>query len=132
MTNDGDIVNKILRSENSHEKEYIVSVSTPITKEFIKAMRAGVYLPELEQTTAKCFVQKMDDYRFRIILTQGLNRQIRRMCEALDYHASRLIRVRIMHITIGKLKVGEIRNLNKKELRELFETIKDSNPDYQG
>jgi 23S rRNA pseudouridine2604 synthase len=132
MTNDGDIVNKILRSENTPEKEDIVSVSTPITPEFIKAMRAGVHLPDLEKTTKKCFVQKMDDYRFRIILTQGLNRQIRRMCEALDYHASRLIRVRVMHINIGKLKVGELRKLNRKEERELFETIKDSNPDFRG
>lgn len=131
MTNDGDIVNKILRSENAHEKEYIVTVSTPITKEFIKAMRSGVALPELEAVTKKCFVQKMDDYRFRIILTQGLNRQIRRMCEALGYHASRLIRTRVMHIQLGKLKVGELRKLNKKELRELFEEIKDSNPDYR-
>ena len=130
MTNDGDIVNKILRAENSHEKEYIVSVNTPITKDFIKSMRSGV--PILDTITKKAFVQKMDDYRFRIILTQGLNRQIRRMCEALDYHVTRLRRVRVMHIQLGKLPVGKHRQLTKNELKVLLERIKDSNPDFRG
>jgi len=130
LTNDGEIVNKILRAGNEHEKEYIVTVNKPITKEFIKAMRSGVELPEIDAITKRCFVQKMDDYRFRIILTQGLNRQIRRMCEALDYHANRLIRTRVMHVQLGKLKPGQLRSFNKKEIRELFESIKDSNPDY--
>ena len=124
MTNDGDIVNKILRASNQHEKEYIVTVNQPITKEFIKAMREGV--PILDSVTKRCFVQKMDNYRFRIILTQGLNRQIRRMCEYLGYHVRRLQRVRVMHIPLGKLPVGKWRKLTRKEVKELHRMIKDS------
>ncbi|MBT8219122.1 MAG: 23S rRNA pseudouridine(2604) synthase RluF [Bacteroidia bacterium] len=127
MTNDGDIVNKILRASNQHEKEYIVTVNQTITKEFIKALRAGV--PILDTVTKRCFVQKMDNYRFRIILTQGLNRQIRRMCEYLGYHVNRLRRVRVMHISLGKLPVGKWRHLTQQEVKQMHQMIKDSSAD---
>jgi 23S rRNA pseudouridine2604 synthase len=124
MTNDGDIVNKILRSKNNHEKEYIVTVTTPITNEFIKTMSSGVAI--LDTITKKCIVEKLTDYKFKIILTQGLNRQIRRMCEELEYKISALKRVRIMNINLDDLRVGEIRNFTEEELAHILSEVEDS------
>ncbi len=116
MTNDGDIVNKILRAGNRHEKEYIVKVDRPITNDFISKMSNGVPLHELETTTKKCKVERISRFIFRIILVQGLNRQIRRMCDYLGYDVIELKRVRIMNISIGNLAIGKWRDLTKKEL----------------
>ena len=117
MTNDGDIVNKILRAGNNHEKEYIVTVNKSITDEFIKGMSNGV--PILGTVTKKCLVKKESKNSFRIILTQGLNRQIRRMCEYFGYEVKKLERIRIMNVSLGNLKIGSWRYLTKKELAEI-------------
>ncbi|MDK0864233.1 23S rRNA pseudouridine(2604) synthase RluF [Clostridium perfringens] len=117
MTNDGDIVNKILRAGNNHEKEYIVTVNKPISDEFIKGMSNGV--PILGTVTKKCLVKKESKNSFRIILTQGLNRQIRRMCEYFGYEVKKLERIRIMNVSLGNLKIGSWRYLTKKELAEI-------------
>ncbi|MEO5909507.1 MAG: 23S rRNA pseudouridine(2604) synthase RluF [Pelobium sp.] len=124
LTSDGNIVNKILRAGNQHEKEYIVTVNKPITPEFIRKMGNGV--PVLDTVTAKCFIKKESDYVFKIILTQGLNRQIRRMCEYLHYEVTKLKRTRIMNVTIGKLPVGKWRNLTKEEMMEIMEMVEQS------
>jgi len=121
LTNDGDIVNEILRAENEHEKEYIVSVDRPINDDFIKKMSSGVKI--LGTTTLPCEVRAIDKFTFNIILKQGLNRQIRRMCEVLGYEVTRLQRVRIMNITLGKLPYGQWRDLTKKEKDRLFEEL---------
>ena len=121
LTNDGDIVNEILRAENNHEKEYIVSVDKPITPEFIEKMSKGVRI--LGQKTLPCKVTQISKYEFNIILTQGLNRQIRRMCEVLGYEVYRLQRVRIMNITLGNLPEGQWRDLTKKEKTRLFQEL---------
>ncbi|MEX0812087.1 MAG: 23S rRNA pseudouridine(2604) synthase RluF [Chitinophagales bacterium] len=117
LTNDGEIVNKVLRAGNKHEKEYIVRVNKKITDDFIKAMRSGI--PVLDTITNKCFVKKESNHEFRIILTQGLNRQIRRMCEYLGYKVKALQRIRIMHIKLDTLPVGKWRHLNKAEVTKL-------------
>ncbi len=117
MTNDGDIVNRILRAAGKHEKEYIVTVNKPITKEFLEKMAAGV--PILDTVTLPCTVTQEDRFTFRIILVQGLNRQIRRMCEALNYRVLKLTRIRIMNIHLGRLKPGDWRNLTPAELNGL-------------
>lgn len=122
LTNEGDIVNEILRSENRHEKEYIVSVDRPITPDFLAKMAKGVKI--LGQTTLPCEVTQLSKYEFNIILTQGLNRQIRRMCEELGYNVVRLQRIRIMNIQLGNnLPVGQWRYLSKKEKSELFNEL---------
>ncbi|RYD79443.1 MAG: 23S rRNA pseudouridine(2604) synthase RluF [Sphingobacteriales bacterium] len=123
LTNDGDIVNKILRARNNHEKEYMVTVTTPITPEFLQAMRNGV--PILDTVTRKCDVRQLDEFTFKIILTQGLNRQIRRMCEYLDYKVARLKRLRIMNLKLD-VPVGKWRYLSKNELAEINELTADS------
>ena len=117
LTNDGDIVNNVLRAENRKEKEYIVTVNKKITTEFIDKMRKGVRI--MGRITRKCFVKKIYENRFKIILTQGMNRQIRRMCEVLGYRVTKLKRVRIMDIHLDT-KVGEYRNLNNDEIEQLF------------
>ena len=122
LTNDGNIVNEILRVENNHDKEYIVTVDRPISNQFIRKMSNGI--PILGTITKKCFVQKIGKNAFKIILTQGLNRQIRRMCEYLDYRVVSLKRVRIMNIKLGDLKVGHWRELTRKELEILKENLK--------
>lgn len=122
LTNDGNIVNKILRAENQHEKEYIVAVNKEITPDFIKKMSSGV--PILDTVTNPCNINQIDKYTFRIILTQGLNRQIRRMCEYLDYRVVGLKRVRIMNIMLGRLKTGDYRNVTEKEIEELNHLIR--------
>lgn len=124
MTNNGDIINKMMRSGNQHEKEYKVTVNKPITPEFIEQMANGV--PILDTVTRKCKVEMIGKYKFRIILTQGLNRQIRRMCEYLGYKVTELKRVRVMNIELGNLKPGEYRKVTEAEITELYELIKDS------
>tara|TARA_B110000444_G_scaffold259469_1_gene303302 strand:- start:1027 stop:1764 length:738 start_codon:yes stop_codon:yes gene_type:complete len=128
LTNDGDIVNKILRARNNHEKEYIVTVNKPITKEFIEKIRNGV--PILDQITKKCFAEQIHKNQFRMILTQGLNRQIRRMCEHLEYRVVKLKRVRIMNIELNT-KVGRYRDLTKKEMFELKHLLSDSDKHFK-
>ncbi|PFA63171.1 23S rRNA pseudouridine(2604) synthase RluF [Bacillus sp. AFS015802] len=121
LTNDGDIVNEILRAENQHEKEYIVTVDRPISEDFLKQMSEGVKI--LGTKTLPCKVEQVSKYVFQITLTQGLNRQIRRMCEALGYEVYRLQRTRIMNIHLGNLPVGQWRDLSKKEKTRLFQDL---------
>jgi 23S rRNA pseudouridine2604 synthase len=123
LTNDGDIVNKILRARNNHEKEYIVTVNRPVTAEFIERMSSGI--PVLDTITRKCEVEQIHKKQFRIVLTQGLNRQIRRMCEYLDYRVVKLKRIRIMNIELN-LGVGKYRDLTKKELSGVNRLLLDS------
>jgi 23S rRNA pseudouridine2604 synthase len=118
LTNNGDIVNEILRAENQHEKEYVVSVKQPVTDEFLDGMRNGV--PILDRMTAPCKVRRESKFVFSIVLTQGLNRQIRRMCEYFDYDVTRLQRVRIISLKLGNLKVGHWRKLKMEEVRALL------------
>ncbi len=127
LTNDGDIVNKILRAGNNHEKEYIVTVNRLITDDFIKRMGSGV--PILGVNTRKCFLEKIADKTFRIILKQGMNRQIRRMCEHFDYEVTKLQRIRIMNIELGNLKIGQCRDLRNDELSVLNSQIQKSAKD---
>lgn len=124
LTNDGDIVNKILRSKNNHEKEYIVRVDKKITADFIKRMGNGV--PVLDTISDKCKVEKINDYTFKIILTQGLNRQIRRMCEYLGYEVKKLKRIRIMNISLNHLKPGKYREFTAQELQVMNQLIQGS------
>lgn len=124
LTNDGDIVNKILRAGNSHEKEYVVRVDKIIDQKFISQMASGI--PILGTVTKKCKVSKINKTVFKITLTQGLNRQIRRMCEYLGYDVKTLKRTRIMNIELGKLKVGEWRYLSKTEIKEINSMVADS------
>ena len=123
LTNDGDIVNKILRARNNHEKEYIVTVNKPITPDFIYKMSNGI--PILNTVTKKCFVKQTHKNQFRIILTQGLNRQIRRMCEYLNYRVNALKRVRIMNVKLD-VKLGKWRHLRPEELKKLNQLLSDS------
>ncbi|KOH43754.1 23S rRNA pseudouridine(2604) synthase RluF [Sunxiuqinia dokdonensis] len=123
LTNDGDIVNKILRARNNHEKEYLVTVNKPITNEFIRKMGSGI--PILDTVTRPCEVEQIDSHQFRIILTQGLNRQIRRMCEYLNYEVVKLKRVRIMNVSLD-VPVGKWRHLTAKELKGINRLVADS------
>ncbi|MDP9954913.1 23S rRNA pseudouridine2604 synthase [Epilithonimonas hungarica] len=127
LTSDGDIVNKILRARNNHEKEYYVRVDKPITEKFLEKMRNGV--PILDTITKKCEVEKIDTMNFRIVLTQGLNRQIRRMCEYLGYEVKKLKRIRIMNIKLD-LPVGKWRDLTDSELKELNSLLEDSSKTF--
>lgn len=124
MTNNGDIINKMMRAANYHEKEYKVTVDQEITPEFIRQMSSGV--PILDTVTRPCRVEKIGKYTFSIILTQGLNRQIRRMCEALGYQVKDLVRVRVMNIRLGSLREGEYRKVTDEELEELYGLLTDS------
>lgn len=126
LTNQGDLVNKIMRAVNAHEKEYIVTVDKEITGDFIRRMSEGVYLDELEVTTRKCKVKKLDATTFNIVLTQGLNRQIRRMCQMLGYRVRTLKRVRIMNISLGDLKEDTYRDVTSLELKELNKMLEGS------
>ena len=125
MTNDGDLINRMMRARYGHEKEYKVTVEKPVTDEFIRKMASGVHIrdeeKELDAVTRPCTVTKIGKYTFSIVLTQGLNRQIRRMCDALGYKVTRLVRVRIMNIELGSMRPGEIRKLTKQELEGLYE-----------
>lgn len=124
MTNNGDIINKMMRAGNRHEKEYKVTVDKPVTDEFLRRMASGVEI--LDTVTRPCEVKKLGKYTFQIILTQGLNRQIRRMCEALGYEVKTLLRTRVMNISLGSLKPGAYRKVTDEELNGLYELIKDS------
>lgn len=120
LTNDGSVVNHILKASNYHEKEYVVTVDKPITEEFLEAMSKGVAI--LDQITRPCKVEQISRHVFRIILTQGLNRQIRRMCETLGYRVQKLKRIRVMNVELGNLPKGSYRNLTEQELKELLKT----------
>jgi 23S rRNA pseudouridine2604 synthase len=124
MTSDGDLVNRILRAGNNHEKEYLVTVNRPVTDEFVKGMSSGV--PILGTVTRPCRVEKVSKSVFRIILVQGLNRQIRRMCEFFGFEVKKLERVRIMNVSLKGLPVGQWRDLGRAELKTLFDLIRDS------
>ena len=126
LTNNGEIVNKMMRSGNQHEKEYIVTVNKPVTDSFIRGLSGGVPLVELNTTTRKCQVQKLGKKQFKIILTQGLNRQIRRMCEYFGYRVEKLVRTRIMNIELGDLPVGTYREVTAEEYAKLQQLIKNS------
>ena len=123
LTNNGEITDKILRSVNGHEKEYVVKVNKKITDTFLKSMAEGVYLKELDVTTKPCSISRINNYTFRIILTQGLNRQIRRMCQESGYKVESLTRLRIMNIELGGLKIGEYRIIEGKEKTMLYESL---------
>lgn len=123
LTNNGEITDKILRSVNGHEKEYVVKVNKKITDTFLKSMADGVYLKELDVTTKPCSISRINNYTFRIILTQGLNRQIRRMCQESGYKVESLTRIRIMNIELGGLKIGEYRIIEGKEKTMLYESL---------
>ena len=129
LTNDGDIVNKILRARNNHEKEYLVTVDKPITPQFLKKMRSGV--PILDTVTRECEVYQVSKYQFRIILTQGLNRQIRRMCEYFDFRVKKLKRIRIMNVTLD-IPVGKWRKLTPVELNEINRLVRNSSKTHGG
>ena len=124
MTNNGDIINRMMRAANHHEKEYKVTVDHEITGEFLEKMAGGVAI--LDTVTRPCKVEKLGKYTFSIILTQGLNRQIRRMCEALGYEVKDLVRVRVMNIRLGSLREGEYREVTDEELDELYRLIQDT------
>lgn len=126
LTNNGDIVNKMMRSGNRHEKEYLVTVNKPVSDAFIRGLAGGVPLVELGVTTRKCRVERVGRKQFRIVLTQGLNRQIRRMCEYFGYRVQRLVRVRIMNIELGNLQAGTYRNITEEEYIQLQNMIADS------
>ena len=123
MTNDGSLVNALMKAKNHHEKEYIVEVNKNIDEAFSQAMSSGVYIKELKVKTRKCYIEKISEKSFKIILTQGLNRQIRRMCESLGFKVLSLRRIRIVNITLGKLKTGESRKLSTTELNTLDSLI---------
>ena len=126
LTNNGDIVNKMMRSGNMHEKEYIVTVNRPVTESFIHGLANGVPLAELNTMTRNCHVKQIGKKQFKIILTQGLNRQIRRMCEYFGYRVEKLVRTRIMNIELGDLPVGTYRDVTPEEYRQLLSLMKDS------
>ena len=123
MTDNGDLVNRMMRVENGHEKEYLVTIDRPVSESFLRKMRAGVFLPDLGITTLETEAWKVDRYRFGIILKQGLNRQIRRMCEECGCSVKKLLRVRIMNITLGDLKEGEWRELTPEEKEGLLSQL---------
>ena len=126
MTNQGELVNKMMRAANMHEREYVVTVNKPLTDFFLKGMAHGVPLVELGVTTRKCPVEKMGNRKFKIILTQGYNRQIRRMCEYFDYRVESLKRVRIMNISLGDLQPGAYRQITEKEYEQMKRLLADS------
>ena len=123
MTNDGSLVNALMKAKNHHEKEYIVEVNKNIDEAFLQAISGGIYIKELKVKTRKCYIEKISEKSFKIILTQGLNRQIRRMCESLGFKVLSLRRIRIVNITLGKLKTGEYRKLSTTELNTLDSLI---------
>lgn len=132
MTNQGDLVNKIMRAGNYHEKEYIVTVNRPVTEEFLRGMAGGVPLKELKTMTRPCPVEKLGTKTFRIVLTQGLNRQIRRMCEYFGYRVVSLTRVRIMNLTLGELAPGTYRKITEREMMELKKLLRFSKSESVG
>ena len=129
LTNDGDLINAMMRGVNCHEKEYVVKVDKKITPDFLSDMEKGVHLKELELTTRPCEIREIGPYTFQIILTQGVNRQIRRMCETLGYQVKSLKRIRVMSIKADGLKPGEYRELNSSEMEQLYRECKMLNCD---
>lgn len=129
LTNDGDLINAMMRGANRHEKEYVVKVDKKITPDFLSDMEKGVHLKELELTTRPCEIREIGPYTFQIILTQGVNRQIRRMCETLGYQVKSLKRIRVMSIKADGLKPGEYRELNSSEMEQLYRECKMLNCD---
>lgn len=119
MTNDGDLIDAMMRSRNEHEKEYIVTVDKTVTDAFLYQFTKGVFLDDLNVTTKKCSAARLSDNMFEVILTQGLNRQIRRMCEVFGFRVRKLVRTRVMNIELGDLRPGKFRELDKDEIREL-------------
>lgn len=130
MTNDGDLINGMMRARFGHEKEYKVTVDRPVTDEFLQMMASGVRIRDeekgLDEVTRPCRTEKIGKYTFSIVLTQGLNRQIRRMCLVCGYRVERLVRTRVMNIYLGSMKPGDVRELKEQELKELYGQIKDS------
>lgn len=122
MTNDGELIERMMRGANGHEKEYVVKVNKEITDEFLENMALGVWLKELGKKTRPCEIEKLGKYTFRIILTQGLNRQIRRMCQTFGYEVQSLKRIRVMNVCIGKLKPGQYREVLADELEILYQS----------
>ena len=120
LSNDGDLIQAMMKGANRHEKEYLVRVNKEITPEFLEKLAGGVYLEELDITTRECRVEQVNRYTFRMVLTQGVNRQIKRMCRACDYHVRALKRVRVMHVTLGDLKPGEYRELGREDVERLY------------
>lgn len=120
MTNDGELIDAMMRGANCHEKEYIVKVDKPLTEEALLKLRSGVYLEELELTTRECMIEQCGPYTMKMILTQGVNKQIRRMCQTVGYRVKSLKRIRIMTVNLANLKSGEYRELSKEEKRELY------------
>ncbi len=131
LSDDGDLNQSLMKGKNEHEKEYVVRVDHGITSDFLEAMRNGVYLPELDTATRKCRVNKLTDDSFSIILTQGLNRQIRRMCKELGYRVIRLKRIRIENILLGEMKPGELRELTEEEEKRLRESLTLKETDHE-
>ncbi len=123
MTNDGDLIDSMMRSANRHEKEYIVTVNRTVTDAFLYKLSKGVFLEELNVTTRKCRVERISDVSFSIVLTQGFNRQIRRMCEAFDYRVRKLKRIRVMNVMLGELESDRYRELTEEEIRELKKEV---------
>lgn len=126
MTNEGDLVNKVMRSGNAHEKEYRVTVDRPVTEDFLNRMRKGIYLKDLDRTTLPCQAAKVGEREIRVILVQGLNRQIRRMCAACGYQVRRLVRTRVMNIRLDGLKKGEYRRIEGEERKEFLKLLEHS------
>ncbi len=124
MTNDGDLIDQMMRSSAGHEKEYIVRVDKPVTEKFLEALRKGMYLKKLEVQTKPCKATKIDQFTFSMILTQGLNRQIRRMCGQLGYQVKSLKRIRIVNVLLGDLAPGEWREVTGDELHELYRSVR--------
>ena len=120
LTNDGDLIQGMMRGSNRHEKEYLVRVDKKITQDFLSKMEKGVYLDDLEVKTRECKLKKMDRSTFQIILTQGLNRQIKRMCLACGFRVKSIKRTRVMHVTLGDLKPGEYRELSEEDVEKLY------------
>lgn len=123
MTNDGELIERMMRGANRHEKEYVVKVNKEITNEFLENMAKGVWLKELEKKTRPCEIEMLGKYTFRIILTQGLNRQIRRMCQAFGYEVQSLKRIRVMNVCLGNLKPGQYREVTTDELELLYQSV---------
>ena len=120
LTNDGDLIQAMMRGANQHEKEYVVKVDKEITDVFLSKMSGGIYLKDLDVKTRECVLEKTGKFTFKIILTQGLNRQIRRMCEACGYRVNSLKRVRVMHVTLGNLRPGEYYELSQEDVQRLY------------
>ncbi len=131
LTNDGDLIQAMMKGANRHEKEYIVKVNKEITDDFLSRMTQGIFLQELNVKTRECELEKVGKYTFKIVLTQGVNRQIRRMCAVCGYKVQSLKRIRVMHVQLENLKPGEYRELEQKDVQQLYRDCGLQSPDYQ-